>query len=245
MRPFGRTSSVVCRSVWLAWITEWTRRPPRRRVRGPVSSRCEPRISSIGRRAGRLLPRGSRGGRTRARGRRRCATRAATVSPSSATASIRVCRNSRRASGSSAATGSSSTSSSGRLASASVSATCACWPPDSLPTFCRVGCRAREPLAREVVVPAGLSLRPSLSISATEAPVERMVLRDEPDAGQHEPRLLARRPDRRRAPRRRSARRARPAVQQRRLAGAVGADQRGDRAAGILSEQSRSAQCEP
>ncbi len=40
-----------------------------------------------------------------------------------------------RATGSSIATGSSSTSSRGRRASARVSATCACWPPDSFPVF--------------------------------------------------------------------------------------------------------------
>src|ERR1051326_6823328 len=52
-----------------------------------------------------------------------------TVGPPSATASISDCRNSRRASGSSAATGSSRTSRSGRFPSPSVRATCACWPP--------------------------------------------------------------------------------------------------------------------
>ena len=51
------------------------------------------------------------------------------------TASITVCKNSRRASGSRVARGSSKISRSGHFASASVKATCACCPPDSLPTL--------------------------------------------------------------------------------------------------------------
>ena len=59
-----------------------------------------------------------------------------TLSSCSATASIRSCRNSRRASGSRLATGSSRISSSGRLARPSVSASCARWPPESLRACC-------------------------------------------------------------------------------------------------------------
>ena len=95
-----------------------------------------------------------------------------TVIPVSATASITVCRNSRRASGSSDATGSSSSSSSGRLASASVSATCACWPPESLPTFLPSGSPSRSIRSRAAASSQlGLSLRPSFSVSAIVKPV--------------------------------------------------------------------------
>ena len=61
----------------------------------------------------------------------------------SLTTSITVFMNSRRASGSSDATGSSRISSSGRFASASVSATCACCPPESLPTLRSSGIPSR------------------------------------------------------------------------------------------------------
>ena len=86
-----------------------------------------------------------------------------TVIPVSATTSITDCMNSRRASGSSEATGSSSSSSSGRFASASVSATCACWPPESLPTFCPSGSPSRSiRVERERVVPARVELAAEL-----------------------------------------------------------------------------------
>ncbi len=55
------------------------------------------------------------------------------VRPLSATASARVARKFRLASGSSAATGSSSSSSLGFLARVSASASWARWPPDSVP----------------------------------------------------------------------------------------------------------------
>ncbi len=58
-----------------------------------------------------------------------------TLEPWSATTSIKAWRNSRRASGSRLATGSSSTSRAGHLATAMVSASCARWPPDSLPAL--------------------------------------------------------------------------------------------------------------
>ena len=94
-----------------------------------------------------------------------------TVMPVSATTSITDFRNSRRASGSSDATGSSSRSSSGRLASASVSATCACWPPESLPTFCSSGRPSRSIRSRATrSSQLGLSLRPSFSVSPTVKP---------------------------------------------------------------------------
>ena len=86
-----------------------------------------------------------------------------TVMPVSLTASITVFMNSRRASGSSEATGSSSSSSSGRLASASVSATCACWPPESFPTLRSSGRPRRSIRARaRVVVPARVELAAEL-----------------------------------------------------------------------------------
>ena len=58
-----------------------------------------------------------------------------TDTPSAAIAVITEAMKSCRATGSSIATGSSSSSSRGRLASARVSASWACWPPDSLPAF--------------------------------------------------------------------------------------------------------------
>ena len=131
-----------------------------------------------------------------------------TVMPVSTTASITALRNSRRASGSSEATGSSSSSSSGRLASASVSATCACWPPESLPTFCvERQVQALDPLARERVVPARVELAPEPErLADREAAVQRVVLRDEADAREHarRPRRCGERPSTRDA-RRRSA----------------------------------------
>ena len=94
-----------------------------------------------------------------------------TAMPVSATTSITDCRNSRRASGSSEATGSSSRSSSGRFASASVSATWACCPPESFPTFLpdgRPSCSMRRSAISSSQV--GFSLRPSFSVSPTVKP---------------------------------------------------------------------------
>ncbi|WP_237693626.1 histidine kinase [Streptomyces sp. SID2888] len=58
------------------------------------------------------------------------------LAPSSRTNSIRFSRNPFRSNGSSAAAGSSKISNSGRLAAATVSASCARWPPESCPAFC-------------------------------------------------------------------------------------------------------------
>ena len=62
-----------------------------------------------------------------------------TVSPVSADAARTSRMKSSRAIGSRLATGSSSASTAARLASAMVSATCACCPPDSIFTFRRSG----------------------------------------------------------------------------------------------------------
>ena len=82
------------------------------------------------------------------------------------------------------ATGSSSTSSSGRLASASVSATCACWPPESVPTFWLERQPERSMRSqRERVVPARVELAAERQhLRDAEALVERVLLRDEADA---------------------------------------------------------------
>ena len=91
-----------------------------------------------------------------------------TVRPPSAVASIRVCRNSRRASGSSAASGSSSRSRSGRLARASTRATCDRCPPESVPTRRSSGMPSRASRERASrSSQRALSLRPRVSISAT------------------------------------------------------------------------------
>ena len=149
--------------------------PRRARRSGPTSCTC-------------ACERITRWSQTRSRSATMCEERI-TVIPVSATASITDCRNSRRASGSSEATGSSSRSSSGRFASASVSATCACWPPESLPTFWRgdrPSCSIRSRASSSSQL--GLSFRPSRSVSGDrEAAVERVVLRDEADARQHAP----------------------------------------------------------
>src|SRR5215469_15993130 len=83
--------------------------------------------------------------------------------------SARLSRNSRRASGSRLAIGSSRISSSGLLATASVRASWARWPPDSFPARCR-GSRPRRsirPRARAASQP-GFILAPSLRWSATD-----------------------------------------------------------------------------
>ena len=111
----------------------------------------------------------------------------------------------------------------------------------------------REPEPREPLAVArsssqrGLSLRPSLSISATrEAAVERMLLRDEADAGQDELRLLAAPTSRARVPRPRSARVSPIAVcSSVVLPAPFGPTSAVTEPAGIVSEQSRSAQSEP
>ena len=149
-----------------------------------------------------------------------------TVSPPSATASISDCRNSRRASGSSEAIGSSSTSSSGRLASASMSATCACWPPESWPTSGErdaepaqpLAARARRPSAGSACGRASASRRPEARGTA-DGPGRRS------RAAAGRPRSLARRPAEHADVARARLASARPQVQQRRLARAVGPDE--------------------
>ena len=135
--PVVRTSTVVCRSVWLARTTTWSLGIERSSRRGPVSSLCcdEELVD----RAGELhLALGHHdqvvadpldvGEQVRRQddGRLR-------GPPSS---SMTSARNVRRASGSRLATGSSSTSSSGRLPMARVSASCERWPPESFPARC-------------------------------------------------------------------------------------------------------------
>ena len=117
-----------------------------------------------------------------------------TPMPVSATACTTVFRNSRRASGSSEATGSSSSSSCGRFASASVSATWACWPPDSVPTRWpseRPSSSMRRGGERVVPVRIQLSSQPE-RLGDPEPARQRVVLRDEADVRQHRPRLGAR-----------------------------------------------------
>ncbi len=94
-----------------------------------------------------------------------------TVSPFSAVASIKRLRKSRRASGSKLASGSSSSTRSGHLPSASVSATCACCPVESLSARRLRG----MPRALSRASAAGwshieFSLRPIVSRSAIEKP---------------------------------------------------------------------------
>ena len=150
-----------------------------------------------------------------------------TLTPWSTTTSMRLCRNSRRASGSRLATGSSRTSSSGRLATARVSASCARWPPESLPARC-VGSRPSSSIRAvgQGGVPAGVEAgaQPEV-VGHGQRGVGRGVLGDEAD-----PRPAARG----RAPGTPPSTSIVPAVgasrptarlQQGRLAGAVGADQ--------------------
>ena len=156
-----------------------------------------------------------------------------TVSSRSATASTTVCMNSRRASGSSEATGSSRRSSSGRFASASVSATCARCPPERLRTFFFSG-RSSSAIAgaRCVVVPARVQLPADAQhLLDREAAVERVLLREEPDARQRLGRVRARV-----EPEHADGAGARPCQadgepKERRLAGAVRPDERGHAAA--------------
>ena len=86
----------------------------------------------------------------------------------SATVAIRPCITSRRASGSRLPSGSSSSSSSGSLASASVIATWACCPPDSLPALRSSGISSvSSRLWAKPWSKRGLSSRPKRSSSAT------------------------------------------------------------------------------
>ncbi len=94
-----------------------------------------------------------------------------TVSPDSAEAATTSRMKSSLASGSRLATGSSRSSSGARLASAMVSATWACWPPDSDLTFRPSGMSSAATRAR--ASPAsqlGLSDRPKRNMSATVNP---------------------------------------------------------------------------
>ena len=151
-----------------------------------------------------------------------------TLSPCSATASIRPCRNSRRASGSRLATGSSRISSSGRLARPRVRASWARCPPESFPARwpgSRPSCSIRR--SGDGVVPAGVEPGAEAQVVGDGEPgVGGGVLGDEADLGQ-----LGRR--RRRAAAahldRARGRRQQPdgQAEQGGLAGAVGADQPG------------------
>ena len=126
----------------------------------------------------------------RARGRRRCARRGRRSSrprrpppsPTAGTRGVRAGRARRPARRAGAAPG--------RFASASVSATCARWPPESWPTFFRSGRRRRSIRARGGgVVPARVELAAELErLGDGEAAVERMVLADEADAAAAPPR---------------------------------------------------------
>ncbi|MCW2933959.1 MAG: hypothetical protein JWM19_4921 [Actinomycetia bacterium] len=93
-----------------------------------------------------------------------------TLTPCSATTSIRPWRNSRRASGSRLAAGSSRIITSGRLAIARVRASWARWPPDSDPARCR-GSRPSCSTRRRASAASqpGLSQPPRRRWSATES----------------------------------------------------------------------------
>ena len=98
------------------------------------------------------------------------------------TAAMKSCR----ASGSSIAIGSSSTSSWGRLASARVSASCACCPPDSLPALRSSGMpssSSRAPGVAVVEAPVQVA-RQVQHVGGGQVLVQRRVLRDERDAVQ-------------------------------------------------------------
>ena len=131
-----RTSTVVCRSVWLAAITCWSAGSVAGSRRAPVSRRCvASSVSMSPASCTRDATSTIRWSQTRSRSETRCED-STTLSSCSATASMRSCRNSRRASGSRLATGSSRISTCGRLATPSVSASWARWPPDSFPARC-------------------------------------------------------------------------------------------------------------
>ena len=106
--------------------------------------------------------------------------------------------------------------------------------------------QALDPLAGDRVVPARVQLAAELErLADREALVQRVLLGDEADPREQLGGLVLRR-----AAEHAHAARARPQqadgeLEQRRLAGAVGADERGHRARGISSVQSRSAHFEP
>ena len=114
-RLVGRTTSVLCRSVWLAPMT--SREGAAVAPRGGQSMVRAKQLVDV---AGDLDAGADEHNevvKTRSRSATRCEERT-TLTPCSTTTSIRPWRNSRRASGSRLATGSSSTSSSGRFATA-------------------------------------------------------------------------------------------------------------------------------
>ena len=178
--------------------------------------------------------RGSRGGRRRARGRRRCATRARRSCPSRRPPPSRVCRNSRRASGSSEATGSSSSSSSGPLRERERERDLRLLAARELADLLaeRQAERARCARSASASSQLGLSLRPSFSVSAIVKPGRAGA------PARRSRRAAARARGVARAatwPRTRTVagarlRQADGELQQRRLAGAVRADERRDRA---------------
>ena len=109
-----------------------------------------------------------------------------TLASWSATKAIRLCRNSRRASGSRLATGSSRISRSGRFAMARVSASWARCPPESLPAFCG-GSRPSFVMRSSArpVSQRGVDVRAEAQVVGDgQAGVCRGVLGDEADAGQ-------------------------------------------------------------
>ena len=182
-----RTSSVVCTSVWLAEMTCCPSGSVAGSRRGPVSRWWAASSSSTG--PATLHPGADQHDqvvadpfqvRDQVRGQHHA------DSSCSATASIRSCRNSRRASGSRLATGSSRISSSGRLAMARVSASWARCPPDSVPgPLVRVQVQPLDPAAGQFRVPARVEARAQPQVIADRQPgVDRRVLGQEPDPGQ-------------------------------------------------------------
>src|SRR6185437_8940690 len=109
----------------------------------------------------------------------------------SATDSIRWRRKPRRASGSRLATGSSRMSNSGRFATATVRASCARCPPDSLPAFCfgsRLSCSTRarveqlnlDPKQKAGKLSGGQRAQLALTVAVAKRP--ELLILDEPVA---------------------------------------------------------------
>ena len=165
-------------------LVGWQRGRVAARPDEPVVRRDE--LLDVARHPHLRVRRGRRRSRTPARGPTTTCDESTTLNWSSATASIRAWRNSRRASGSRLATGSSRTSSSGRLASPRVSASCARCPPDSRPARCRGSrrsCRTRGCASAS----SHRGLRPGAErqvLGDGQPWVDRRVLGDVADLGQ-------------------------------------------------------------
>ena len=177
-----RTTRVLWRSVWLA---EMTSTKSGASDRGPVSRWWVARIVSRSSASCTREPTSTiRKSQTRSRSETRCED-STTLSWCSATASIRLCRNSRRLSGSSAGHRLVEQQQLRTLGEPERERQLRALPAGQLARLLRqVEPEPRDPLARQRLVPAGVQPRAEAQVVLdAEAAVGRRVLGDEADAG--------------------------------------------------------------